>query len=304
MRPAAVAAAPWDFSEVVGMDPRHLRTFIAVAEHGSFRGAAERLFVSQPTVTAHIQALEREVAAELVDRSGRVARLTPAGERLLPYARRILDLAAEAGAEIHAWRLRYDERLRIASSIFVAASVLPVAIRRLVHERPRVDVALRTGFSREVLQEVAAREADIGLSRVPPEGGGVTGRPLLAEPVVAVAPTAWGEVGLTEALAMYPLLTHNHPGYWDRLLAQLQALGMPCRPMEVRQVDVTRRLIEEGLGLSFLPASAVTGNPALHVLPPVEGLELPQTGTWALWPAERAPSEAGERLLDLLSETR
>ena len=282
------------------MDPRHLRTFVAVAEQASFRGAAERLFLSQPTVTAHIQALEREVGTEMIDRSGRRARLTPAGERLLPYARRMLALEAEAGEEIRAWHLRYDERLRIVSSIFVAASALPVAMRRLLAERPRVDIVLRTGFSREVVEAVAAREAELGLSRVPPQGEGLVGRQLLAEPVVAVAPASWGDVSLADTLAAYPLLTHNHPGYWDRLLAQLQALGLQVRPMEVRQVDVTRRLIEEGLGMSFLPLSAVSGNPAVRVLDPVEGLELPEAGTWALWPVDRTPSAACARLLELM----
>ncbi len=290
------------FPEVVGVDPRHLRTFEVVADCGNFRRAAERLFLSQPTVTAHIQSLERELGTALMARTGRGSRLTPAGERLLPYARRMLALEAEAGEEIRSWRLLYDERLRIAASIFVAASALPRSIRRLLDERPRIDLVLRTGFSREVVQAVAAQEADLGLSRVPPQGEGLVGRRLLSETVVAVAPTSWGDIALNEALATRPLLTHNHPGYWDRLLAQLQALGLQLRPMEVRQVDVTRRLIEEGLGMSFLPRSAVAGNAALQEIAPVPGLDLPETGTWALWPVDRPPSQACERLLDFLQQ--
>jgi len=284
------------------VDLGQLRTFVTVAEQLHFRKAAERLFLSQPTVTAHVQALERELGVTLLQRDRRTVRLSAAGERFLPYAHRVLALQAEAAAEIRAWRLRFDERLRIAASIFVAAAALPAALRRLVAERPRVDIALRTAFSEEVVRAVAEGDADLGLSRVAPIGDGVAGRQLLAEPVVAVAPAAWGQVPLIEALAGHLLLTHNHPGYWDRLLARLQGLGWPCRPMEVRQVDVTKRLIEEGLGLSFLPLSAVAGCPGLQVLPAPNDLALPVVGTWALWSRDHRPTGAGERLLDLLYE--
>jgi LysR family transcriptional repressor of citA len=283
------------------MDSRHLRSFVAVAERLSFRQAAERVYASQPTVTGHIQALEREVGAALFERGGRSVRLTAAGERLLPYARQVLALEAEAVEAVRAWRRGYDERLRIVASIFVAASGLPRALRTLAERRPRVEVSLRTAFSQEVLEAIGRGEAELGLSRLAPPGGAGAGRRLTAEPVVPVAPAAWGAVTLAEALAAHPLLTHNHPGYWDRLLGQLQALGLAFRPMEVRQVEVTCRLIQEGLGLSFLPVTAAAG-PGLQVLPAVAGLDLPETGTWALWPRGRSPSAAAAELLDLLAQ--
>ncbi len=285
-----------------GLDARHLRTFIAVAERLHFRQAAERLYVSQPTVSAHVQALEREVGAALFERGRRAVRLTPAGERLLGHARRFVALEDEAMADVRAWRLRFDERLRIAASIFVAAATLPAALRRLLASRPRLQFSLRTAFSQQVVEAVGAGEADVGVSRLPPPGGDVAGRLLAAEPVVAAAPAAWGTVGLEQALRLHPLLTHNHPGYWDRLLGRLRAAGLECQPMEVRQVDVTCRLIAEGLGLSFLPRSAVAAaGPRLQILDVPAGLELPQTGTWGLWPAGRALPAAAADLLDLLA---
>lgn len=286
------------------MDLRHLRTFVTVAEELHFRRAAERLFLSQPTVTAHVQALERAAGAPLLERGAGGVALSPAGERLLPYARRILDLEAEAGQELRAWRSRFDERLRIGASILVAVSVLPAALRQLLAERPRLDAALRTGFSREVLADAAAGEIDLGLARLEPAGPRPEGRRLAAEPVVAVGPAGMPHTTLQAALEAQPLLTHNHPGYWDRLLAQLQALGLSFRSMEVRQVDVTHRLVAEGLGISFLPLSAVAADlgagGALRLLEPPAGLELPEAATWAVWPPGRPPGAAAERLLALL----
>lgn len=287
------------------MDPRHLRTFVAVAERLHFRLAAERLFLSQPTVSAHIQALERELGGQLLDRRGRHVALTAAGERLLPYARRILALEAAAEEELRSWRMAYDERLRISSSIFVGAMILPRALRLLLEELPRTDVSLRTAFSQEVVPEVRQGGADLGLSRLEPAREGLGVQRLGREPVVAVAPAAWGEVDLPAALASHPLLAHNHPGYWDRLLANLQALGLACRPMEVRQVDVTLRLMAEGLGLSFLPRSAVAAQletGVLRTLAVPGELHLPHAETWALWPEERPPRRAAARLLELLAQ--
>jgi LysR family transcriptional repressor of citA len=74
--------------------------------------------------------------------------------------------------------------------------------------------------------------------------------------------------------------------------------------MEVGQVEVTRRLIGEGLGLSFLPRSTVAADLGprgpLREVPPCAGLQLPEAGTWAVWPAHRPLVAAGERLLELL----
>lgn len=274
-----------------------------MAERLHFREAAERLFLSQPTVTGHIQQLEREIGSPLFDRQGRRVRLTPAGARLLPYARRLLELEAEATAAVRAWRLRYDERLQLVCSIFVAASVLPAALRRLLAEHPRTELALRTAFSAEVVSAVRAGEADLGLSRLQPAGTGLAALRLSREPVVAVAPAAWGPMDLAEALAEHPLLAHNHPGYWDRLLAQLAALRLPVRTLDVRQVEVTLRLLAEGLGCSFLPRSAVRQALAagqLRVLRLPTGLRPPQVGTWAVWPADRPPGRVGQALLRLL----
>lgn len=287
------------------LDMRHLRTFVAVAEAGGFRRAAERLYLSQPTVSAHMAAMEAEIGSPLVRRGGRTVALTPAGERLLPYARRLLLLHGEAEAAVRAWRRDYDERLRVVSSIFVAASVLPGALRRLVADHPRLDLALATAFSAEVVQAVGGGHADLGFARVPPTGDAVAGRRLSEEAVVAVAPAIWGRVAMAEALATRPLFTHNHPGYWDRLLSQTAAMGHAARAMAVRQVEVTKRLIGEGLGWSFLPWSAVGAEVRagswLQVAP-LQGLELPSVGTWALWPADRPLTVAGERLVRFVAE--
>src|SRR2546423_12972335 len=78
------------------MDLRRLEIFTKVAELGSFSRAAEALYLTQPTVSEHVRALEDELGMQLLDRLGRGATPTRAGQLLLGYARRILGLAREA----------------------------------------------------------------------------------------------------------------------------------------------------------------------------------------------------------------
>src|SRR3954449_11857480 len=76
------------------MELRQLEYFLAVAEEANFTRAAQRVHISQSGVSAQVRALETELGAELIDRSGRVARLTEAGTAAVPYARSALDAAA------------------------------------------------------------------------------------------------------------------------------------------------------------------------------------------------------------------
>src|ERR1700754_2658899 len=95
---------PWTHSMSAHVDPRLLRAFLVVAEELHFTRAAARLYVAQQALSRDIRRLERELGAELFVRTTRQVALTAAGERLLPYARRVLqaqdDLAAAfSGAE-------------------------------------------------------------------------------------------------------------------------------------------------------------------------------------------------------------
>lgn len=88
-------------------------------------------------------------------------------------------------------------------------------------------------------------------------------------------------------LGEHTLITHNHPEYWDDLLLALAQRGIRLRTMRVSDVDITKRFIEEGLGLSFLPRSAVRRGliEGRYWEVPTPGLALPQTATYLLTPA-------------------
>src|SRR5438034_5520997 len=98
------------------MDLRRLEVFAKVAELGSFSRAAEALFLTQPTISEHVRALEEEVGLSLLDRMGRGATPTPAGQLLLGYARRILTLAREAKQAVEQFQGRMSGQLTVGGS--------------------------------------------------------------------------------------------------------------------------------------------------------------------------------------------
>src|SRR3954469_18883698 len=125
----------WELESRV-MELRQLEYFVAVAEEANFTRAAERVHISQSGVSAQVKALETEVGAELLDRSGRVARLTEAGTAALPYARAALDAAADLREAIDEVRGVVRGRLTIGMVTGCEVPALFAAIAAFHREHP------------------------------------------------------------------------------------------------------------------------------------------------------------------------
>src|SRR5256884_5339979 len=118
------------------MDLRRLEVFAKVAELGSFSRAAEALYLTQPTVSEHVRALEDELGMQLLDRLGRGATPTRAGQLLLGYARRILGLAREAQQALDQFQGRMSGELVIGGSTNPRAGLVPARHRAVKNQTP------------------------------------------------------------------------------------------------------------------------------------------------------------------------
>ncbi len=288
------------------MEIRFLRTFVVTARTLSFRRAAEQLFIAQPTVTQHMRLLEEELRTRLFERSSRRVQLTPAGERFLAYARNVLSTYDQGVQEITGWEQGYRERLVLAVSPLVARSTLPRVVKRFTAERPQVDVVVKIALTPEIAALVAEGQAHVGLSRAPAQSRDLESYTWYSDPVILVVPNDGGDLDTPppdwrDVLSEHRLLTHNHPVYWDDLLQSVRNLGVRVRTMEVSQVDITKRFIEEGMGVSFLPQSTVWRELAegrlLEV--PTPGLALPVAATYVVYPAT-GPSAAAQGFMGVL----
>ncbi|MEV6841407.1 LysR family transcriptional regulator [Streptomyces sp. NPDC051133] len=213
------------------MELRQLSYFVAVAEELHFGRAAERLHIVQSAVSQQIQRLERELGAELFDRSPRRVRLTAAGERLLPEARAVLGAAEKARAAVAP-----PAGLRLGTSTGLGEH-LDRVLAAFAARAPKVPVELYSLPVGERLARVATGELDAAFVRSAEPPPGVRVLPLWPDPLVAALPATHplagrDEIELTDLAALPLALTarRNNPALVDLVLGACRAAGFDPVP--------------------------------------------------------------------------
>lgn len=241
------------------MELRNINTFLHIAELHSFSQAARELGYSQSAVSAQIAQLEAELGTPLFDRVGKTVRLTESGQTFLSYARTLLATVQQAQAALQpAPQVRGVLRLALADS--VCSTFLPSLLRRY-HERcPQVELVLSTSTTDGMLRLLSANQIDLAYT---------LDRPLLRsslilavdqpEPVCFVAPpdhplAQQAEVSPEELSRQEFLLTERSMSYRDALDQCMAARGLTLRPyLELGSASLLCQMVEQGMGLSFLP---------------------------------------------------
>lgn len=287
---------------------QQLAYFVALAEVRSFTGAADVLWIAQPTLSRQFKALEDELGAPLVQRTRGAITLTPAGEAVLPLARRML-------ADMEAARVVVAElvglqrgRVRVGATPSLCIGVLADAVR-VFHERyPSIHLELAENGSQLLVRSLLRNEIDIALVIVPAEGldPGLSLTPVLRErlsvasPASAKAPSSRGAMTVRE-LARRPLVMPRQ-GYDLRevtLQAYADAGATPKFAVEGGEMDAVLRLVEAGTGVAVVPDLVFEGRPRLRRTT----LTPPLYRTVALARrADLAPSQAVQAFCDTLLE--
>ncbi|WP_044337140.1 LysR family transcriptional regulator [Rossellomorea aquimaris] len=245
------------------MELNLLKTFITAAECNNFRKTAERLYISQPSVTVHIKQLEKELGVLLFEREGRKIKLTESGRYYLNHARRIISAYEEGITELQTFNQGYTTKLRIAISPLIADNVLPFVLKQYIESHPQVEISVEIIESVDIEKAVLTEKVDIGLSCIPCFSPELDSTLLFTDKVILVAPHDGRDfesafpLDEEELLASNYLLTHNHPAYWDDLCSTIKLFYPKTRMMKVSQTHITKRFIAEGLGVSYLPSSTV-----------------------------------------------
>jgi DNA-binding transcriptional LysR family regulator len=243
---------------------RQLEYFVAVVDEGSFTAAAGRLHVSQPGLSAQLQALERQLRGPLLERLPRGVRLTPAGRTALPHARASLAHAERASsAAMRASGVDAGE-LHVGTLHSISVGVLPAALRIWRRKYPDVQVRLvEFRHTNDLIAAMEAGQADLAVGPTPPAWDGPVSEIGAEEFVVAAAPGtqlpgSQTTVGLAD-LAGHDWVHFTPPsGLADVLDAACAGVGFaPRAAVRTEQAPSALNLAQVGLGITLLPGNVV-----------------------------------------------
>jgi DNA-binding transcriptional LysR family regulator len=232
------------------------RTLEAVGALGSFSRAAERLRLSQPAVSLHIGHLEREAGLPLVERVGKRAFLTPAGDLLLAHAIRAFGELENARQTLARLRGTVAGRLRLGTGATASIYLLPTILRRFRRRYPQVELEVVTGNAADIVAAVAQNRLDVGIVTLPITGRGLSITPWLADRLVAIAPaesSGHRARALTPgALARQPLILYERSGTIRSVIDRWFRRGgvRPRVALELGNAEAIKKLVAAGLGLS------------------------------------------------------
>ncbi len=139
-----------------------LKLFIVVYERGSFNRAAQELYLSQSAISQHMHSLEAALGASLFERSPQGVQPTPAGELLYDYARKMLNLLAEAEREIMQVDQVQNHQLTVSATPGISVYLLPVWLQQFQVAYPNINVSLQTVLTAEVVRDVLNGRYDLG----------------------------------------------------------------------------------------------------------------------------------------------
>jgi DNA-binding transcriptional LysR family regulator len=239
---------------------RQLRSFVLVAEELHFRRAAERLRLSQPSVSQHVRSLEAELGASLFNRNRRGVSLTAAGATLLSEARELLAHADRAALRTRAVGLGQEGRLRLSLTRSLTGGIAGVIVDEFRARYPDVELDLAVGNTMLHVEQLHAGDIDVGFVRPPLEDPGLEELVLGREAMVCVLPEGHPltehDTVVPEDLRGDPLVwwpEHHGPGAW-REVRRIVCGEPPWPPIDRIEPEEERivHAVAEGAGISFI----------------------------------------------------
>ena len=284
---------------------RHLQSFRAVAEAGSFHEAADRLEYTQSAVSQHVAALESIVGLRLLERSRgrRTVLVTEAGRLLLRHAEVIGARLSAAEADLRSYAAGVTGALRVGTYQSVGTHILPAVVGQFAAAWPGVDVQLTESPSDEGLQEfVESGKLDLTFGVLPLPDGPFEGVELLRDPYVLVVPAASSLASIppfpsVQLIGEQPLIGFRSCRSTDAVEAYLRHHGGEPR-FVFRSEDngTVQAMVGAGIGVALVPLLAVdTGSPAVAVIP----TDLPPRRIALMWHRDRYRSPAARAFVDM-----
>jgi DNA-binding transcriptional LysR family regulator len=242
------------------MDLDQIRTFLEVAKQENFSKAAEKVFRSQPAVSAQIRQLEEEYQQKLFDRSGKSVRLTPAGELLRDYAQQMLRIHRDSLSAVSSSTGIVRGVLSIGANEGTFLYVLPEIFKRFHSAFPEVRIDVYRNFSHKVVQKLAEGALDVGIVTLPVKDPMLKVTSIYRDELLLAVdprvPIASKKVVTIEEVAALPLIFPKI-GYTRRLMEKvLRPYRSTLRiSMELGSIGMIKQFVAAGFGASLISPS-------------------------------------------------
>jgi DNA-binding transcriptional LysR family regulator len=254
------------------LDPHQLNVFLTAAETLNFSRAAERLHMSQPSVTQHIRSLEQHFGAPLFERRGRQVALTEAGLALIPLARQMIAVTLRTDEIMDQIKGEVQGNLIIGCSTTPGKYILPVLLADFMRRHPRVNATCNVSSRTQALQMLEHGEVNFALSSNPEEFSSlIEFRKLLDDPICLLVPknhewAARGQIRLEELPKERFIMREETAGTYRMVRSALARLGVNIRDLRIiltlGNSEAIAIAIQEGLGVGFVSQMVVERMPS------------------------------------------
>jgi len=250
---------------VADLKLKDLRYLVALADTRHFGRAAERTFVSQPTLSAQIKKLEEYLGVQLIERAPKRVSLTPAGEEIVERARRIVESSEEIVELARGHRDPLAGRLRLALLPTIGPYLLPVVAGKLRKQLPRLELMLYEYQTDLMLEKLHSGEIDVGILALPVELDGLDSYELYKEPFMVAVPAAH-RLAQRSSIKLDDLSHETLLLLEDGHCLRDQALDI-CSGTDVHEkqdfratsLETLRQMVAAGVGVTLLPELAARG---------------------------------------------
>lgn len=170
------------------MELHQLRYFVAIVDTGSFTKAAERCFISQPSLSQQVIKLENELGQQLFERIGKRVKTTAPGRALYERALNILGAVEEAKSCVQTEQEWMSGELGVGAILTVAPYLLPIVVRNFLDDYPHASITVRENFTEKLLADLLAGDLDVGILALPITDTRLEVEPLLTEELMLALP--------------------------------------------------------------------------------------------------------------------
>jgi DNA-binding transcriptional LysR family regulator len=286
---------------------KQMRAFCEVVRCGSVTLAAQKLFLSQPSVTLQIQAMERELGVTVFERRGPVLKLTPDGEALFALAKPLVEGIDSLQENFSAQHGKLDSgELNIGAGESTILYILPEAVRRFVSAHPRIKLKINNVTGRDGLKMLRADEIDFAVGSMMDVPDDITYQPVVTFDPALITPlehplARHSSVTLEEISQYGMILPPRHLSTWRMVKYVFQQHNLTFTvTLEAGGWEVIKKYVELGMGISIVTDICITGTEKLALIPLKQ--YFPQRGYGLVLRKGRFLSPQARRFVEILNE--